>query len=130
VPRIGGTAATEVFLRFGQAQDAVWASTDDVGIVVVLTVVFPPADGAQLETAPLCQGPKFAAWALIQSAIARWAFINVGERHRLIPPNTGMSLCFAYIQCFSSTWSMAALATAWPTPEPAPVITAVFINLG
>ena len=56
-------ARQEMGARFGQAEVAIHRQPDRRGIGVVLTVVFPPAHGAQLKALRRRQGPVSTAGA-------------------------------------------------------------------
>jgi hypothetical protein len=51
----------EIDLRLSQAQRVVWAATDFIGVVFVLTVVMPKADRANFIAAALVESFEFAA---------------------------------------------------------------------
>jgi len=60
---MGGADSREVLAGFVQAQLAVDSETDLGSVCVLLAVVFPPADGAQLHHARRNERPKSATWA-------------------------------------------------------------------
>jgi hypothetical protein len=62
----------------------VWAAANDIGIVLVLAVILPEADFANLEIATRLQGPVLAA----RAKIARHGtprFVDALPNHRGIP---------------------------------------------
>ena len=62
-PRIGGSAGQEVGARRGQAQDTVGTPAHHICIRLILSVVEPPADGAQLKGSRRRESPASAAEA-------------------------------------------------------------------
>lgn len=54
--RLRGAVGLEIGACLGQRQRSIGTTTDEVGIVVVLAVVLPIADRADLEPAALTQG--------------------------------------------------------------------------
>lgn len=63
--RLRGAVGLEIGACLGQRQRSIGTTTDEVGIVVVLAVVLPIADRADLEPAALTQGEEAAARAAI-----------------------------------------------------------------
>src|ERR1700753_984321 len=59
--RIGSSAGQEVRACRGQTQDAVGAAAHHIRIHLVLTIVLPPADGAELEDSRSSQRPAATA---------------------------------------------------------------------
>jgi hypothetical protein len=62
-PGIGGAAAHERTPRFGEAQMAIHRQTDLRGILVFLSIVFPPANRAQHHRSRRLERPTPAARA-------------------------------------------------------------------
>jgi hypothetical protein len=52
-----------------EAEQSVWAASDDVRVMVVLAVILPEADRADLVPAPLGQGDEAATWTLVGACI-------------------------------------------------------------
>ena len=61
--RIGSPAGQEVRARSGEAQDAIGTAADHIRIGLILSIVLPPADGAELEDSRSGQRPASAAKA-------------------------------------------------------------------
>lgn len=66
-----GPERGEVGARLGEAEVVVRSATDHCGVVVVLAVVLPEADRADLVLAPGVEGQVAAAGARV-GAVARW----------------------------------------------------------
>jgi hypothetical protein len=62
---IAGTDTQIAFPSFCETQLAVWPAANDIRIVVVLAVVLPEADGADVEATSLGERTFAAAWAPI-----------------------------------------------------------------
>ena len=58
---IGCTDRSEVHTSLRQTQEIVWATTNSIGIAIILPVVLPIADGANLKSGPSAQCAKAAA---------------------------------------------------------------------
>ena len=61
--RIGSPASQEVRARSGEAQYAVGTATHHIRIPFVLSIVLPPADGAELKDSRNRERPATAAQA-------------------------------------------------------------------
>lgn len=75
---MGGAAEEVVGAGLGEAEVAIGAAVDFVGVVVVLAVVFPPADGAELEAGALGDGVVGAAGAA--DGVSLFGGVGVGVR--------------------------------------------------
>jgi hypothetical protein len=80
---LGGRSATlaKILSRFSQTQYSIRSTTDNVCIMVVLSVILPKAHITNLIHAALSQRTRAAARTRIQTAVCCWAFDDVGEWH-------------------------------------------------
>ena len=72
---------SKVLAGLTQTQISIRAATNLVGVVVVLTVILPKANRANLVASPLRQRPAPAARAAIQTPICSSLLCDVGEVH-------------------------------------------------
>jgi len=70
-----------------QTQCSVWPAANLGGIVVILAVIFPKANWANLIASSLRQRPATAAWTTIQVAIICSLLRDVGKSHDAKWPN-------------------------------------------
>lgn len=84
VDGIGGPTGRVVPASLGQRQPSIGPAADDVGIAVVLAVVFPEADGADFEPTPFVECEAAAAG----TAMVRPRTVRI---HEPCPPNGARS---------------------------------------
>ena len=76
---LGSAHLSVVRTRCRQTERVVGSAAHVIGIVVVLTIVLPEADGTDVVAATLLQGDVTTAWALVRSTAT--GTHDVGEQH-------------------------------------------------
>jgi hypothetical protein len=60
--------------RLRKTQRAIRSAANEIGVLIVLAIVLPPADWTHLEATALSKGAKTTARAAIRRSVRRWSF--------------------------------------------------------
>jgi len=97
----GSSEFSEVGSGLGEAQRAIWSAPNRVGIGIILTIILPKANRADVEPTSFCQGLVSAAGTAIHDAVLRGPY----GRLRLKPVAVLLKPLFASLPLFRRWFS-------------------------